>query len=157
MSNTSLIELLNAQIGHELQAHQQYLAIATWFKLQNLDGFAELFLAQAQEEKEHALKVVNYLCDLGQPVRFPALAENAAHFASAQDAVAKALAWEREVTAQWKTIALTAWQTQDPTTFTFSQWYLTEQIEEVAHMEKLLALVQSGDNLFVLQAALPKA
>ena len=40
----------NAQIGHEFAASMQYIGIAAYFKIENLELLADLFFEQAEEE-----------------------------------------------------------------------------------------------------------
>lgn len=149
-----LAQKLKEQIGHELGAHQQYLAIGTYFAQQNLDKWAALFYKQAAEEKEHALKIVRFLTDVGEVATFPAIPAASTGFKSAADAISQALKWERTVTEQFQTMAKIALAESDFVGFQFLQWFLEEQVEEVSSMEKYLALVESGINLFQAEALL---
>lgn len=148
MISSKLTQKLKEQIGHELGAHQQYLAIGTYFAQQSLDRWAALFYKQAAEEKEHAMKIVQFLTDSGEVAHFPAIAAAPTSFKSAADAVSQALQWERTVTGQFQSMAKIALSGGDFVGFQFLQWFLEEQVEEVSSMEKYLALVESGINLF---------
>lgn len=154
MISSKLAQKLKEQIGHELGAHQQYLAIGTYFARQNLDKWSALFYQQAAEEKEHAMKIVQFLTDTGEVAHFPAIAAASTAFKSATDAVSQALKWERTVTEQFQTMAKIALSEGDFVGFQFLQWFLEEQVEEVSSMEKYLALVESGINLFQAEALL---
>jgi ferritin len=146
--SSKLAQKLGEQIGHELGAHQQYLAIGTYFAQQSLDKWAGLFYRQAAEEKEHALKIVKFLVETGEALEFPAIAAASTRFKSPASAVAQALKWERTVTEQFQAMAKVALAEGDFVGFQFLQWFLEEQVEEVSSMEKYLALVESGINLF---------
>lgn len=148
MISSKLAQKLKEQVGHELGAHQQYLAIGTYFAQQNLDRWAALFYKQAAEEKEHAMKIVRFLTDVGEVAHFPAIPAASSSFKSAADAVGQALQWERTVTGQFQSMAKIALSGGDFVGFQFLQWFLEEQVEEVSSMEKYLALVESGINLF---------
>ncbi|MCL5965224.1 MAG: ferritin [Deinococcus sp.] len=156
MISAELAKSLNEQVGHELTASQQYLAIAVYFAQQNLDGWAGLFYRQSEEEREHALKIVRFLVDAGVKFDIPATAKAAPSFKSAADAVKKAHQWELQVTQQFQEMARIATEKRDYTGFQFLQWFIEEQVEEVTTMEKLLALLESGINLFQAEALLPK-
>jgi ferritin len=149
-----LAQKLKEQIGHELGAHQQYLAIGTYFAQQGLDRWAALFFQQAAEEKEHAMKIVRFLVDVGEEFNFPAIPAAPTQFKGAADAVSQALKWERSVTEQFQSMAKLALSEGDYIGFQFLQWFLEEQVEEVSSMEKYLALVESGINLFQAEALL---
>lgn len=152
MISSKLAQKLKEQIGHELGAHQQYLAIGTYFAQQNLDKWATLFYAQAAEEKEHAMKIVRFLTDAGEVVHFPSIPAASTGFKTAADAVSQALKWERTVTEQFQAMAKIAVAEGDYVGFQFLHWFLEEQVEEVSSMEKYLALVESGINLFQAEA-----
>lgn len=154
MISSKLAQKLKEQVGHELGAHQQYLAIGTYFAQQNLDKWSALFYQQAAEEKEHAMKIVQFLTDSGEAVHFPAIAAASTGFKSAADAVSQALQWEHTVTEQFQSMAKIALAESDFVGFGFLQWFLEEQVEEVSSMEKYLALVKSDINLFQAEALL---
>ena len=95
-----LAAAINAQIGHEFGASMQYLSIASYFRNRNLMLLTKLFMKQAEEEKEHAMKFVNYLIETKGGLEIPAIPAPAPTFSSAADAVEAALKWEQEVTRQ---------------------------------------------------------
>ncbi len=57
------VDKLNEQIAHEYAAHQQYVALAVYYDAQTLPRLAEFFYAQALEERNHAMMMVEYLLD----------------------------------------------------------------------------------------------
>jgi len=95
-----LAKAITDQIGHEFQASQQYLALAGYFREKELTLLYKIFMKQSNEEREHALKFVEYLWDTNNTVELPALPASYAGFKSSEEAVASALAWEKEVTLQ---------------------------------------------------------
>jgi ferritin len=155
MISPKLTKLLNAQIGHEFAASQQYLAMAVYFAQQSLDKLAKFFYDQSEEEREHALKIVRFLVDVGAEFNFPAVSEANPKFKSAPDVAKAALKYEQKVTAQFHKMAETALSEKDFTTFQFLQWFLEEQVEEEATMGKLVDLLSSGANLFIAETLLP--
>src|SRR3712207_8423872 len=66
---------LNEQVGREFGASQQYVAIAVFYDAETLPGLARHFYRQAVEERNHAMMIVQYLLDAGQPVRIPGVEE----------------------------------------------------------------------------------
>jgi bacterioferritin B len=137
-----VIESLNAQLGKELEAHLQYLAISSWFDSEGLPELTGFFARQAAEEHEHAMKFLAYIQDVGGPVVIPALAAPKPGFESAEEAVAASLDWENEVTASIDTIMDQAIATRDHATQAFLQWFVTEQVEEVSTMGELLQVTR---------------
>ncbi len=132
---------LNEQIGHELAAHNQYLACAIHYDAQTMPQMAAFFYAQAMEEREHAMMMVQYLLDTDQAVEIPAIpaAQNA--FADVIEPVALALDQERRVTDQINALLKTAREESDFASEQFMQWFIKEQVEEVATMSDLLTVV----------------
>lgn len=156
MISKELLHLLEAQVGHELEASHRYLGMAVYFAHQNLDGWAEWFYRQSEEERGHALRIIRFLVDVGAEFNLPAIAEVKTQFESPLEAVQKALAWEQQVTKQFHQMAQTALAQNDFTSFQFIQWFLEEQVEEEASMEKLVSIIQSGINLFQAESLLER-
>ena len=154
MLSTALIQALQTQIGYELSASQTYLGMAAYFHVQNLNGWAKFFEAQAAEEREHALKIFHFLLETGSPAKLPAIPEAPVQYASALETVQKSLAQEQAVTKSFQNMASIALKEADFTGFGFLQWFLAEQVEEEATFERLIALVESGINLFQAEALL---
>jgi ferritin len=135
-------DAINAQIGRELGAHLQYLSISAWFDQEGLPELREFFAAQAQEEHDHAMRFLRYLQEAGGRVALPGVEAPTAGFADAEEAVALSLAWEEEVTRQIDAIVDLAAERRDHATGTFLQWFVTEQVEELATMGELLRVVR---------------
>ena len=135
-------EQLNSQIGHELAAHNQYLACAVHYDAQTMPRMAAFFYAQALEEREHALMMVQYLLDTDAEVRIPGVAAPVSGFADVVAPVALALEQEKRVTEQVNGLLRTAREEGDFASEQFMQWFIKEQVEEVATMSDLLAVVK---------------
>lgn len=154
---SKFIELLHEQIRHEFSAHQQYIAVAVWYDGQSLPRLASHFYRQALEERNHAMMIVRYLLDQGIDVHIPGVDEVRNDFGSARDPVELALAQEKEVTDQFVELAKTARDEGDYLGEQFLQWFLQEQVEEVAQMGSLLTIVdRAGDNLFHVEEFLAR-
>ncbi len=138
----SVAEALNAQLGRELGAHLQYLAVSSYFDAEGLPELKGFFAAQAAEEHAHAMKFLVYLQDVGTKVEIPALAAPRNSFENAEEAIALSLDWEERVTADINAIVDLAIERRDHTTQTFLQWFVTEQVEEVSTMGELLQVVR---------------
>ena len=93
-------DALNAQVGNEFGASQQYVAIAVWYDTETLPQLAANFYRQAVEERNHAMMLVQYLLDAGEAVVIPGIAAPKTAFESPVEPVALALAQERRVTDQ---------------------------------------------------------
>ena len=151
-----LAKAFNAQIGHEFGASMQYISIAAHFYQRQLTLLAKMFEAQADEEKQHAMKFVKYLQDTKGGLQIPAVPAPKPTFASAEEAVQTALAWENDVTRQITALMEIAVKENDYLAQSFLQWFIDEQLEEVVKMDRMLSIIkQSGEkNLLMVEAYL---
>jgi ferritin len=131
---------LNAQIGNELAAHNQYLACAIYYDALTMPRMAAFFYAQALEERGHAMMMVQYLVDTDAEVVIPAVDAPTSAFADLVAPVELALAQERTVTDQINGLLRIAREEGDFASEQFMQWFIKEQVEEVATMSDLLAV-----------------
>ena len=158
MLSEDLRKLLIAQIGNELTAHQLYLGIALYFQRQSLDGWGKLFRDQSIEEAQHATE------DHGLPDRQrgrvrPAGAQG--HLDPVRLGPARprkrALESERTVAAQFDKMAAVAADNDDHRGHQFLQWFIEEQVEEEAKLQRIVDLIDSGINLFQAEALLDRS
>ncbi len=133
---------LNEQIGHEFAAHQQYVAIAVHYDVETLPQLARFFYRQALEERDHALMMIQYLIDADAEIVIPGVAAPKPHFADIVEPVALALEQEKRVSRQINALAAAAREAADYTSEQFMQWFIKEQVEEVATMSDLLRVVE---------------
>jgi ferritin len=133
---------LNLQIGNELAAHNQYLAVAVHYDALTMPRMAAFFYAQALEERSHAMMMVQYLLDTDSDVVIPGVQAPVAAFADVVEPVRLALDQERKVTEQINGLLKTAREESDFASEQFMQWFIKEQVEEVATMSDLLAVVE---------------
>jgi ferritin len=117
---------------------------------------AKIFFEQAEEEKEHAMKFVHYLLETQASLQIPAIPAPKHNFSSAEEAVAAALDWEKEVTGQINNLMEIAVQKDDYLSQSFLRWYVDEQLEEINKMDQLLSVVRrAGEkNLIMVEAYL---
>jgi len=155
MISKKLGTLLEAQVGNELQASNMYLAIAVWFGEQSLDKWAGFFFRQSEEEREHAMKIIHFLIEVGHPFSIPAIGAAKANYKDAKAAVTAAMKNEQTVTGQFKTMAEACMKEKDFTTFQFLQWFIEEQVEEEGTMQKLLDVLGSVSNAREAELHLP--
>jgi ferritin len=150
--DTKFNSLLQEQIRSEFGAAQQYIAIAVYFDSEDLPQLAKHFYAQAVEERNHAMMLVQYLLDRDLRVDIPGVDAVCNSFDSARDALAMALDMERTVTEQVTGLAGAARDEGDYLGEQFMQWFLAEQVEEVARMTTLVRIAdRAGANLFHLE------
>ena len=142
MISEKLAQAMSAQVGRELGASLQYVAIATYFDRETLPKLAGFFYRQAAEENEHAMKFVHYVTEAGGKVIIPAVEAPRHDIDSAEVAAQLSLAWEHEVTAQIKSLMDHAVKEGDYLAQDFLRWFVNEQLEEVTTMEALLKVIQ---------------
>ena len=133
---------LNEQIGHELAASHQYVAIAVYYSAETLPQLADFFFRQAVEERNHAMMIAQYLLDAEQPVVLGAIEAPQSDFAGPVAPVALALDQERRVTEQIIALSKLAREEGELVGGQFLDWFLSEQREEVASMGALLKTVE---------------
>ena len=141
MPAARFVEQLNTQIGNELAAHNQYLACAVYYDALTMPRMAALFYGQALEERDHATMMIQYLLDTDSDVVIPGVAAPNNSFADLVAPVALALEQEKRVTEQINGLLRTAREESDFASEQFMQWFIKEQVEEVAKMGDLLAVV----------------
>ncbi|MDR7086442.1 ferritin [Aeromicrobium panaciterrae] len=141
MAAAAFVKRLNEQLGNEFGAHQQYIAIATYFDALTMPQMAGLFYQQAIEERDHAMMMVRYLLDADEPVTIPALDAPRSDFKNVIEPVKAALEQEKRVTEQINDLTRIARENNDYASDQFMQWFIKEQVEEVSKMSDLLAVV----------------
>jgi bacterioferritin B len=142
MPAESFVSRLNEQIGHEFAAHQQYVAIAVHYDAETLPQLARFFYRQALEERDHAMMMVQYLIDADEDVVIPGVTAPQTVFEDIVAPVELALQQEKNVSDQINQLAATAREAGDFTSEQFTQWFIKEQVEEVATMSDLLRVVE---------------
>ena len=147
MPSAAFVNRLNEQIRYEFSAHQQYVAIAAYYDDETLPRLAAHFYAQALEERGHAMMMVQYLLDANANPQIPGIDATKNGFGDIVEPVRLALEQEQRVTDQINALAALARDEGDYASEQFMQWFIKEQVEEVASMSSLLTVVErSRDN-----------
>lgn len=147
MISKKMEKLLNEQIAKELYSANLYLSMCSYFKEQELDGFANFFRVQSKEELFHADKQFDYVHEVGGKVTLAALAKPETDFKSVIDVFKITLKHEESVTKSINALVKQALEENDYASHTFLQWFITEQVEEEAQVNNLLRKLQMiGDN-----------
>lgn len=142
MAATRFVERLNEQIAYEFAASQQYIANAVYYDAETLPRLAAFFYAQALEERNHAMMMVQYLLDADADVTIPGIAAPESSFADIVAPVALALDQEKRVSDQIVALVGIAREEGDFQSEQFMQWFLKEQVEEVSSMNDLLTIAE---------------
>ena len=141
MPDPAFVDRLNKQIGYEFGASQQYVAAAVYYDNETLPRLAAFFYQQAIEERNHAMMMVQYLMDADAEVVIPGIDAPRSRFADITEPVTVALEQEKRVSGQINELAAIAREHSDYSSEQFMQWFIKEQVEEVALMTDLLAVV----------------
>jgi bacterioferritin B len=142
LADKSFADAVNEQIANEFAASQQYIAAAVWYDDQTLPRLAAFFYRQAVEERNHALMMVQYMLDTGQPVAIPGVDAPETAFDDIVAPVSMALEQEKRVTDEINDLFRLARETGDFQGEQFMQWFVKEQVEEVKTMTDLHAIVE---------------
>ena len=157
MLTQSINQKLNDQINVELYSAYLYLGMSTYASSISLNGCAKWLYLQAQEEVEHAMKILNFVISREGHVELKDIKGPNQSFQSIQQVFQKAYDHERYVTSCINEISGAAMKESDFTTTTFLQWFLNEQIEEEATVKEIvddLKLAEGGQGLFMIDREL---
>lgn len=152
MPDKSFATALNDQISNELGASMQYIGAAVFYDATTLPRLAGFFYRQAAEERTHAMMMIRYLLDVDEEVRIPDIAGKQTRFDDAVAPVRMALEQEKRVGEEIYALFELARETKDYRAEQFLQWFVKEQVEEVALMQDMLNVVErAADNLLLAE------
>ena len=153
MISTAMNAKLNDQIGAEFAAAHAYLAMACAFDRMALKTLSKRFLKQHDEEREHAMKILHYVQEVGGTVSLEAIAKPKKDYKNTEAIVSTALQNEKDITAKINDLVTLADSEKDYATRSFLGWFVDEQVEEVSSMTDLLNMVKlAGDNVLQVEA-----
>jgi bacterioferritin B len=142
MPSERFVEALNDQIGREFNAAHQYTALAAYYDRLTFPRLAKFFLDQAEEERGHAMKMVDYLRDTSADLRLGEVTAPRTDFPDHIEPIRLALEHERKVTVSISQLFEIARDTGDFASESFMQWFVDEQVEEEATMDALLQVAE---------------
>jgi len=153
-----VMDLLNNQIAMEMKASASYLAMASWCDQRELLNSKAQFYKQAEEEREHAMKIFTFINDNGGAAISPSMDQVNNDFDSLKGIYETALDQEIAVTESIFKIFKTARQESDFTTEIFLQWFIEEQSEEEDKFRSILDVfdLMEGMPLKMIDERLPK-
>jgi bacterioferritin B len=142
MASERFVAALTAQIAREFAAAHQYVAVGNYYSMETFPQLSAFFYAQADEERGHAMKMVNYLIDRGVQPDIGGVGAPRSTFGDHVEPIRIALEQERQVTIKISELFEIARETRDYASEQFMQWFLEEQVEEEAAMGDLLAVAE---------------
>lgn len=146
MLNEKIIELLNSQINKEFESAYLYLSISNFYASKNLKGFSNYFNKQAQEEMEHAYKIMNYLHDEDVFVELKDIKVTKANFTDLKEPLVLQVKHEEYITSLIVALYDLALTLKDYRTKNFLDWYISEQQEEEVRSKELLESFNFASN-----------
>ena len=142
MMNEKVHELLNQQINKELYSAYLYLQFSNYFDEAGLDGFANWYMIQAQEERDHAMLFYQYLKNENQKVTLEAVDKPEREIKCHMDVLKAGLEHEEYVTSLIHDIYDAAHQVKDYRTMQFLDWFVKEQGEEETNANDLITKME---------------
>ena len=142
MMNEKVHKLLNQQINKEFCSAYLYLDFSNYFEDAGLDGFANWYKIQAQEERDHAMLFYQYLQNENQKVTLEAIAKPDKTFSSHIDVLKAGLEHEEYVTSLINDIYAAAYNVKDFRTMQFLDWFVKEQGEEETNANDLITKME---------------
>lgn len=140
--NTKVHELLNNQINKEFYSAYLYLEFSNYFEERGLDGFANWYMIQAQEERDHAMLFYQYLQNESQKVTLEAIDKPDKVFTCDMDVLKAGLEHEKLVTSLINDIYAAAYDVRDFRTMQFLDWFVKEQGEEETNANDLITKME---------------
>jgi len=128
--NDKIAALLNDQINKEFYSAYLYLDMSNYYDELDLDGYANYYMVQAQEERDHALLFMKYMQSIGLKVTLEAIGKPEKVYNSVLEPLEEAARHERYVTDLINNIYHEAHQDKDYRTLKFLDWFVDEQREE---------------------------
>ena len=149
MLSKKVEDALNAQINAELWSSYLYLSMSAHFAADGKAGFANWFRVQASEEKDHAMKLFDYIVSRGGKVDLQPITEVPKSWNSPLAVFEASLKHEQHVTALINNLVAIAREEKDYATERMLKWFVDEQVEEEETVTGYIdALKMIGDNGF---------
>ena len=153
-------EAINDQIQKELYSSYLYLSMSAYFADKNLSGFAHWMRVQEAEEREHAMKLYDFLLERGGRANLKAIDAPKTEWTSTLEVAEEVAAHEAKVTASIYALYETALKDKDYPAQIMLQWFISEQVEEESNAAEIVAnlklIEKGGTAIYVLDHQLGK-
>ena len=146
MLNAHVSKLINEQIAKELYSAYLYLDFSVYYEREGLDGFANWYMVQAQEERDHAMLMLKYLQLNGEKVTLEAIDKPDKTYTSLMDPLKAGFEHEQYVTSLINTIYAAAYEAKDFRTMQFLDWFVKEQLEEEKNADDMIKKMELFGN-----------
>ncbi len=146
MLDKKVANLINEQINKELYSAYLYLDFSIFYEDKGLDGFANWYMIQAQEERDHAMLMLRYLQNNGEKVTLEAVAKPDKEMETLMDPLKLGFEHEQYVTGLINTIYAAAYEIKDFRTMQFLDWFVKEQLEEEKNADDMIKKMELFGN-----------
>ena len=158
MLKEQVSQLINDQINKEFYSAYLYLDFSNFYKSKGLDGFANWYNVQAQEERDHALLFLQYLQNNNETVTLEAIAKPDVPMNALMDPLKAGLKHEEYVTSLIHALYAVSQKVNDYRTMQFLDWFVKEQGEEETNANDLITKMElfgtDAKGLYMLDAEL---
>ena len=146
MLDAKVAKLVNEQINKELYSAYLYLDFSIYYESQGLDGFANWYMIQAQEERDHAMLMLKYLQNNGEKVTLEVVAKPDKALTSLMEPLRAGFEHEQYVTSLINDIYAAAYDVKDFRTMQFLDWFVKEQLEEEKNADDMIKKMELFGN-----------
>lgn len=146
MISKKMEDALNEQVNAELYSAYLYLSMESYFKSQNLNGFANWMRIQTQEEVMHATKMYDFINERGGRVLLKAIEGPTTEWDSTLAVFKAVYEHEQKVTGLINNLVDLAIKEKDHATNSFLQWFVNEQVEEEASADEIVQQLKMMEN-----------
>lgn len=160
----NLQSALNDQLTREAHASQIYLSYGAWADSEGFNGIANFLFRHAEEERNHMMKILEYILERGGSVKIEAIPAPSSNPTSIQNCFEKVFEQEVDNTKWIYKLVKMSLDAEDWATWRFMQWFVKEQTEEEKLSINLLDKIKiaggakaSGDVLYALDRDLENA
>jgi ferritin len=143
MISKKMSAALNKQIKEEFYSSYLYLSMSAYADNKNLKGFTHWLRLQAGEEREHGLKIMDYLLSIGETVALEAIEKPPVTFGTPKAMFEAVLKHEQKVTGLIHKLYDQAVADKDYRTQIMLQWFVNEQIEEEEQVQEVLDKIEA--------------
>ncbi len=135
----------NDQVTMELGSAAAYLQTSAYFSHENLSGMSRWMRAQAEEERAHADRFLDFILDRGGNARIGEIPAPRAVFDGPLSAFEAALSQEESVTKAIHDLYRLADEMGDLASLPFLQTFIAEQTEEEAMVGTIVERLRLAD------------
>ena len=137
--NQTVFAAINEQINSEFEASYNYLAMAAYCERQKFVGSAKWLRLQSDEERQHAMKLFNFVLARDGAVELKTIDQPMASYKTLQAVFEKALEHEQNVTKRINKLYELCFTHKAFAEMAELQWFLTEQVEEEKVAREIVA------------------